>query len=88
MEAQIIGKMFKDNQSAFQLATTQQNTDWTKCFNIKYHFFWQHVHHEEKNLEGWLLIEKCDTKLMDANYLTKGPVRALFEANRFQTQGW
>ena len=97
VEVQIKSKAFEDNQSTYQLATTQQKTPPTKYFNIKYHFFWQHVYHEEKNpegwlliekcntklMEGWLLIEKCNTKLMDADYLAKGLVRVLFEANRF-----
>ena len=83
VEVQIKSKAFEDNQSTYQLATAQQNTPCTKYFNIKYHFFWQHVYHEKKNPDGWLLIEKCDTKLMNADYLTKGLVRVLFKANRF-----
>ena len=87
-KVQIETKVLEDNQGAYLLATNQQISQRTKYFNVKYHFFWQHVYHKEKNPEGWLHIEKCDTELMNADYLTKGLVRPKFEANRFRTQGW
>ena len=87
-KVQIETKVLEDNQGAYLLATNQQISQRTKYFNVKYHFFWQHVYHKEKNPEGWLHIEKCDTELMNADYLTKGLVRVKFEENRFRTQGW
>ena len=53
-----------------------------------HHFFWQHVYHPDHNPDGWLVIGKCDTEVMNADYLTKGLVRENFKGNRFQTQGW
>jgi len=84
----MICKVFEDNQAAYLLATNQQLSVRTKYFCVKYHFFWQFVHHEEKNPDGWLEIEKCATELMNADYLTKGLVRVKYEGNRERTQGW
>ena len=44
---EIICEVFEDNQSAYLLATNQQLSVRTKYFCVKYHFFWQYVHHEE-----------------------------------------
>ena len=87
-KVQIETKTLEDNQGAYPLATNQQTSQRTKHFNVKYHFFWQHVYHKEKNPEGWSHIEKCNTELMNAGHLTKGLVRAKFEEIQFQTQGW
>ena len=87
-KVQIETKVLEDNQGAYLLATNQQISQRTKHFNVKHHFFWQHVCHKEKNPEGWLHIKKCNTELMNANYLTKGSVRPKFKENQFQTQGW
>ena len=75
---------FKDNQGAYLLATNQQSLVRTKYFCVKDHFFWQFVYHPERNPDGWSMVEKCNTDLMNANYLTKGLVRVKFEGNRFQ----
>ena len=83
--------MFDDNQGAYLLATNQQLTVQTKYFCIKYHFFWHIVYHPEQRnpTNGWLMVEKCNTELMNADYLTKGLLRVKFEGSRFQqTQGW
>ena len=81
-------KVFEDNQSAFLLATNQQTNQRTRHFNVKHHFFWSCAFHEEKNPNGWITIEKIDTKLQDADCLTKGLVRVHFEENQKQVQGW
>ena len=54
------------------LANNQRLSPRTKYFCIKHHFFWSHVYHEEKNPDGYLVIVKCPTELMNADYLTKG----------------
>ena len=78
----------EDNQGAYLLATNQQLLVRTKYFCVKYHLFWHFVYHPECNPDGWLIVEKCVTDLMNADYLTKGLVRVKFQGNRFQTQGW
>ena len=80
--------VFEDNQGAYLLATNQRLSVGTKYFCVKHHFFWSHVFHEERNPDGYLLIFKCNTKLMNADYLTKGLVRQLFDTNRQCLQGW
>ena len=80
--------LYEDNQGAYLLATNQRITSRTKYFNVKYHFFWSYVYHEEKNPGGWLVIIKCPTDKMNADYLTKGLVRTIFDPNRLRVQGW
>ncbi len=80
--------VFEDNQGAFLLATNQRISARTKYFTVKWHFFWSHVFHPERNPNGWLIVEKCPTDLQDADYLTKGLPRVVFEQNRFRVQGW
>ena len=84
----MICEVFEDNQSAYLLAKNQQLLVRTKYFCVKYHFFWQYVYHEKKNPNGWLMVQKCATDLMNADYLTKGLVRVKLEANRKRVQGW
>ena len=85
---EILCKVFEDNQGAYLLATNQRLSVRTKYFCVKHHFFWSYVYHKEKNPEGWLVIVKCPTELMNADYMTKGLVRQIFEANRLRIQGW
>ena len=80
--------VFEDNQGAYLLATNQKLSVRTKYFSVKHHFFWSYVYHAEKNPDGWLVIVKCPTELMNADYLTKGLVRMILEANRLRLQGW
>ena len=80
--------VFEDNQGAYLLATKQKLSVRTKYFCVKHHFFWSYVYHEERNPDGWMVIFKCPTELMNADYLTKGLVRQLFEENRKRLQGW
>jgi hypothetical protein len=54
----------------------------TKYFLVKWHFFWDHVN------RGDAKVSKIDTKLQDADYLTKGLPREPFESNRRRVQGW
>ena len=79
----ILYHLFEDNQGAYFLATNQQLLVQTKYFCVKYHFFRQFVYHPEHNPEGWLMVEKCNTELMNADYLTKGLVRVKFEGNTY-----
>ena len=80
-------KVFEDNQSAYLLATNQKLSPRSKHLNVKYHYFWQFVKNQN-NPEGWITIVKCPTDLMNADYLTKGLGRNLYEANRKRVQGW
>ena len=80
--------VFEDNQGAYLLATNQRLSPRTKYFNVKYHWFWSYVYNAETNPDGWLVIVKCDTKLMNADFLTKGLPRPVFEENRKRVQGW
>ena len=80
--------VFEDNQSAYLLATNQKLSVRTKYFCVKHHFFWSHVFHKERNPDGYLVIFPCDTKLQNADYLTKGLVRTLYDPNRKRLQGW
>ena len=80
--------VFEDNQGAYLLATNQRVSPRTKYFNVKYHFFWQFIYHPIKNPNGWLVIFKCPTDLMNADYLTKGLPPEVHESNRLRVQGW
>lgn len=73
---------FEDNNAALILATTQRLTARTKHYLIKWHFFWSEV----KN--GNIVVERVDTRLQRADYMTKGLPRVLFENNRKLNQGW
>ena len=70
--------VFEDNQGAYLLATKQKLSVRTKYFCVKHHFFWSYVYHKEQNPDGWMVIFKCPTKLMNADYLTKGLVMTTF----------
>ena len=74
--------IFEDNNGAYTLATTQHTTARTKYFNVKWHFFWQHVRN------GTLVIERIATIDQLADYLTKGCVREILERIRQKVQGW
>ena len=74
--------VFEDNNGALILAANQRITSRTKYFNVKWHFFWQHV----KN--GTITIEKIATSDQLADYLTKGPTREILERIRKKVQGW
>jgi hypothetical protein len=58
-------------QGAYLLATNQRITARTKYFCVKWQFFWSHqVYHPTENPDGWIIVEKCDTKVQN-DYLTK-----------------
>ena len=80
-------RVFEDNQSAYLLATNQKLSPRSKHLNVKHHYFWQFAKNQN-NPEGWITIVKCPTDLMNADYLTKGLGRNLYEANRKRVQGW
>jgi hypothetical protein len=74
--------VFEDNQGAYLLATKHRLSPRTKHYNIKYHWF--HSLYDD----GAFLIAQCGTTVQDADYLTKGLVRLLFQNNRKRRQGW
>ena len=76
----------EDNAAALQLATTRHLTSRTKYFHTKSHHFWQWV---EENSAGphAVTIQKVDTKLQDADYLTKALPAEAHIANRKRVQG-
>ena len=84
----VLSKIFEDNQGAYLLAVNQRLSPRSKYFMVKYHFFWSYVYHKERNPEGWLDVSECDTELMNADFLTKGLGRQIFERNRKRVQGW
>ena len=84
----ILCYMFEDNQGGYLLATNKQLLIRTKYFCVKHHIFWQFIYHPERNSDGWFMVEKCNTELTKADYLTKGLVKINFEGKRSQTQGW
>jgi len=80
-------KLFEDNQTAYLLANEQRLSNNTKYYNLKYHWFWSHVH-TSTNPEGWLTVVFCKSAQQQADYLTKGLTRVLLENNRKLVQGW
>ena len=81
-------KLFEDNQTVYLLANEQRLSSNTKYFNVKYHWFWSHVYHKDRNPDGWLKVESCKSAEQQADYMTKGLTRVLFENNRKLVQGW
>ena len=84
LRATIRARTWEDNQGALYLSTNQRLTNRTKYFHVKWHHFWSHVGTEPPDIQ----IEKVDTKLQGADYLTKGLARDLFENNRRLIQKW
>ena len=76
--------IYEDNAAALALAMNQKVTSRTKHWSVKFHFFWEHINDERKNIK----CVKVDTKLQRADYLTKGLTRELFENCRKLNQGW
>ena len=67
---------------AYYLATNQRLTSRSKHFLIKYHHFWEAVR------RGDVSVEKINTHLQNADYLTKGLPHEVFHQNRRRLQGW
>ena len=82
MLATIRCSVFEDNNGALLLATNQRITNRTKYFQVKWHHFWEHVK------KGWIVVKKINTEDQQADFLTKGLSRDLFERNRRSVQGW
>jgi len=78
--------VFEDNMGAYYLANNQRLTSRSKHFLTKYHFFWQAVREGVEGVE--VKVSKIDTKLQNADYLTKGLPQEVFHANRQRVQGW
>ena len=74
--------VFEDNMGAYYLATNQRLTSRSKHFLIKYHHFWEAVRN------GEVSVEKIETHLQNADYLTKGLPHDVFHQNRRRVQGW
>ena len=79
--------VFEDNMGAFYLANNQRLTSRSKHFLVKWHHFWEHVK-TSRNTKGEIKVVKVDTKLQNADYLTKGLSQEVFQANRHRVQGW
>ena len=73
----------EDNSSALMLATEQRVTPRTKHYAVKMHWFWSIIN-ERNNID----IVKVDTKLQQADYLTKGLPTPEYQARRKMSQGW
>ena len=74
--------IFEDNNGAYTVASNQRITTRTKYFNVKWHHFWQFV--KDKTFS----VERIASGDQQADYLTKGLTRELFESNRKTSQGW
>ena len=72
----------EDNSSALALATNHQITSRTRHYNVKWHFFWDHIRNGNVRILKVSTIEQC------ADYLTKGLAREIFERCRELNQGW
>ena len=72
----------EDNSSALLLATNQRITSRTRYYNVKWHFFWDHVK------KGNIKVVKVASADQCADYLTKGLVIVIFERCRKLNQGW
>ena len=81
-DVQIHATVFEDNQSTYFLAKNQRITSRTKYLLAKWHWFWDSYN------KGEFTIVKCPTDEQNADYLTKGQPRAVFERNRKAVQGW
>jgi hypothetical protein len=77
-------RAFGDNTAAIALANNHRLTSRTRYYHTAAHHFWQYV----EDPEFGLVIGHIDTKLMDADFLTKSMPRHPFESNRFRVQGW
>jgi hypothetical protein len=75
-------QVFEDNNGALLLAVNQSISNRTKCFQVKWHFFWQHVR------DGTGAIVKVDTQAQWADFLTRGLNRESFERVQKLFQGW
>ncbi|KAI2500679.1 hypothetical protein MHU86_13829 [Fragilaria crotonensis] len=75
-------QVFVDNNGALLLAVNQRITNCTNYFQVKWHFFWQHVR------DGTVAIVNVDTQEQRADFLTKGLNRESFECVRKLVQGW
>ena len=83
----ISARVFEDNNSALQLATQQRITNRTRHYLVKWHHFWASVKPSDDGLPE-IQVLRVDTDLQDADFLTKGLVVIVFEANRFRVLGW
>ena len=76
--------IYEDNSTALNLATNQKITSRTKHWCIKWHFFWEHLNDESKNMK----CIKVSSEEQRADYLTKGLTRDTFENCQKLNQGW
>ena len=76
--------VYEDNAAALSLANNQHVTSRTKHWCVKFHFFWDHINDNSKNLS----VVKVETRKQKADYLTKGLTKDLYENCRHLNQGW
>ena len=76
--------IYEDNNADLSLAVNQRITSRTKHWNVKFHFFWSHLHDTSKNIH----CVKVSSDLQRADYLTKGLVFELFKNCQKLNQGW
>ena len=88
MTTSISSRVFEDNNAALQLVTNQCITSRTHHYLVKWHHFWTSTKSPEHGKEPDIEFIRVASELQDADYLTKGLVHVLFEANRLQFQGW
>ena len=84
----ISARVFEDNNSALQLAVNQRITNRTRHYQVKWHHFWSSVKPTQGDGPPEILVLRVDTDLQDADFLTKGLTKDVFEANRKRVMGW
>lgn len=84
----VSARVFEDNNSALQLAVNQRITNRTRHYLVKWHHFWSCVKPTEDGVLPEIKVLRVDTNLQDADFLTKGLVKDVFEANRKRVIGW
>ena len=75
-------KIFEDNSGCIEIAKVPKVRPRTKHMSTQFFHFGHHFK------AGDLMIEKCDTTLMAADYCTKSLDRKLIKRHRFEIQGW
>ena len=58
-------------------ASQPQVLYYTKYFYFKYYFFWQFIYHPECNPDGWLMVEKCNTRTIEFWFWIIQPLQRL-----------
>ena len=81
--AEIHADVFEDNNACLILATKQRLTSRTRWFHQRWHWFWQIIR-TNPNIK----LQKVETALQAADFLTKNCNKEVFERNQKLVQKW